>query len=56
VELDIVSDIDYSFAQIQNALEINYGISLNRALEINELDDYEYMKTVSEYTDDESEI
>ena len=52
VELDIVSDIDYSFAQIQNALEINYGISLNRALEINELDDYEYMKTVSEYTDD----
>lgn len=56
VELDIVSDIDYSFAQIQNALEINYGISLNRALEINELDDYEYMKTVSEYTDDGSEI
>lgn len=52
VELDIVSDIDYSFAQIQNALEINYGISLNRALEINELDDYEYMKTVTEYTDD----
>lgn len=54
-ELDIVSDLDFSFAQIQNALQINYGITLERALEINDLDDYEYMKTVSEYTDDASD-
>ena len=54
-ELDIVSDLDFSFAQIQNVLQINYGITLERALEINDLDDYEYMKTVSEYTDDASD-
>ena len=54
-ELDIVSDLDFSFAQIQNALQQNYGITLERALEINELDDYEYMKTVSAYTDEQSE-
>lgn len=54
-ELDIVSDLDFSFAQIKNALEINYGIDLNRAMEINELDDYEYMKTIREYTDSQEE-
>ncbi len=54
-ELDIVNDIDYSFAQIKNALEINYGISIDRAQEINELDDYEYMKIIREYTQDQDE-
>ncbi len=53
-ELDIVSDLDYSFSQIQNALQANYGITVERALEINDMDDYEYMKTVDEYTADMS--
>ncbi len=50
MELDIVSDIDYSFSQIQNALQQNYGITVERALEINDMNDYDYMKTIEEYT------
>jgi hypothetical protein len=50
-ELDIVSDLDYSFAQIQNALETQYGITLEQAVAINELSDYEYMKTIESYTE-----
>lgn len=54
-ELDIVSDIDFSFAQIQNALQQNYGISVERALEINDMNDYDYMKTIEEYTGGDEE-
>ncbi|MBR1598596.1 MAG: hypothetical protein IJ661_06800 [Lachnospiraceae bacterium] len=54
-ELDIVSDIDFSFSQIQNALQQNYGITVERALEINDMNDYEYMKTIEEYTGGDEE-
>lgn len=54
-ELDIVSDLDYSFAQIQTALQNQYGITLEQAIAINELDDYEYMKTIDSYTEGFSE-
>lgn len=50
-ELDIVSDLDYSFSQIKDALQNNYGITIEEALSINDLDDYEYLKTIEEYTE-----
>lgn len=49
VELNIVDDIEYSFAQIQTALLENYGITLEQALEINALEDYEYVKQIESY-------
>lgn len=54
-ELDIVSDLDYSFAQIQEALQNNYNISVERAMEINDLSDYDYTKTIEQYTEGMSE-
>lgn len=48
-ELGITSDLDYSFNQIQTALG-DYGISLDRANEINQLENYDYVQAVKSYT------
>ncbi len=51
VELGIVNDIDYSFAKIQQVLENQYGISVDKALEINHLDDDDYVLTIRSYVE-----
>lgn len=51
VELGIVSDIDYSFSRIQDALMANFSISVDEAVEINKLDDDEYVLTIRSYVE-----
>lgn len=51
VELGIVSDIDFSFGRIKETLTNNFGISVERAVEINKLDDDEYVLTIRSYVD-----
>ncbi|MGN0154568.1 MAG: hypothetical protein ACI4A3_08955 [Lachnospiraceae bacterium] len=48
--LGIISDLDYSFSRIQNTLLENYGITVEQAVEINKLEDYEYVQTIDSYT------
>lgn len=48
-ELEIVSDIDFAFSQIQNALTNRYGISVEQAVELNKLENWEYVKQISAY-------
>ena len=50
-ELGIVSDLDYSFAQITDTLQSRYGISVERALEINAMNNLEYVQTIQMYVD-----
>lgn len=52
VELGIVSDIDFSFSRIQDTLVNNFGISVEKAVEINKLDDDEYVLTIRSYVDE----
>ncbi|MGN0437691.1 MAG: hypothetical protein ACI4F4_04150 [Lachnospiraceae bacterium] len=49
VELGIVSDIDYSFSQIKDTLMNQFGISVEQAVDINQLDDDEYVLTIHSY-------
>lgn len=51
-QLGIVEDLDYSFAQIQTALQDNYGITVEQAVAINQLESYEYVQTVNQYVQD----
>lgn len=48
-KLGIASDLDYSFNRIQTVLTEKYGISVDRAIEINALENYDYVKTINEY-------
>ncbi len=45
-ELGITSDIDYSFNQIKMVLNDQYGITVEQAVEINKLDDYDYVQSI----------
>lgn len=49
VELGIVADLDYSFGQIQNVLATQYGITVEQAMAINALSNYEYVQVLGEY-------
>ena len=51
-KLGIVDDLNYSFAQIQTALQDHYGITVEQAVAINQLDSYEYVQTVDQYVQD----
>lgn len=55
VELGILSDIDYSFAQIKEALNTQYGISVEEAVEINQLENYEYVQYIKSVVGDSTE-
>lgn len=48
-ELGITSDLDYSFNQIRTILETQYGITVEQAVAINDLEDYEYVQTIQGY-------
>ncbi|MCM1179214.1 MAG: hypothetical protein NC347_03080 [Clostridium sp.] len=50
-ELGIVSDIDYSFNQIKEVLQSRYGISVEQALEINAMENLQYVKTIGTYVE-----
>ena len=48
-ELGITSDLDYCFNQIQTALSERYGISVEAALELNKLENYQYVQSIDGY-------
>lgn len=48
-ELGITSDLDYSFEQVKLALQERYGISVEEALEMNRLENLEYVEMVNRY-------
>ncbi|MDE6432899.1 MAG: hypothetical protein K2L07_01570, partial [Lachnospiraceae bacterium] len=50
-ELGIVSDIDYSFSQIKEVLQSRYGISIEQALDINAMENLQYVKTIDTYVE-----
>lgn len=50
-ELGVVSDIDYSFNQIKETLQSRYGISVEQALDINAMDNLQYVQTVEIYAE-----
>lgn len=45
-ELGITSDLDYSFSQIQAVLSDKYGITVEQAIELNKLDNYDYVQYI----------
>lgn len=45
-ELGITSDLDYSFSQIRTVLSDKYGITVEQAIEINKLDNYDYVQYI----------
>lgn len=49
-ELDIVDDIDYSYAKITKALQEQYGITIDQAQQINAMEANDYVKVIREYT------
>lgn len=51
-ELGITSDLDYSFNQIKTVLNDQYGITVEQAIEINQLDDYEYVQYIQSIVGD----
>ena len=51
VELGIEDDINYSFEHIQEALRDNFGISVEQAVEINKLDDDQYVLQIRAYVE-----
>ena len=51
VELGIEDDINYSFEHIQEALRDNFGISVEQAMEINKLDDDQYVLQIRAYVE-----
>ncbi len=50
VELDIVNDIDKCKSKIVDALEVTYGISLEEANSINEMNNYDYVNAIEKYS------
>ena len=48
-QLGITSDLDYCFNQIQTALAERYGISVEEALELNKLENYQYVQSIDGY-------
>lgn len=50
-ELGIVSDLDYSFSQVQDVLLNRYGINVEQAIGINQLDNFEYVKQIDAYVE-----
>lgn len=50
-ELGITEDLDYSFNQIVSALQMRYGIGLEQAMAINELENLEYVHTIEMYAE-----
>ncbi len=50
VELNIVNDIDKCKAKIVEALATSYGITLEEANSINEMNDYDYVSTIEKYS------
>jgi hypothetical protein len=50
-ELGITDDLNYSFNQIQQTLAERYGISVEQAQEINELDNLEYIQRIKMYVE-----
>lgn len=48
-QLGITEDLDYSFEQIRQALLERYGISIDQALEINAMENYQYVEMVNAY-------
>ena len=55
-ELGITSDIDYAFSQIQSALANQYGITVERAVEINAMTNYEYVQVIQSYVKQQAEL
>lgn len=45
-ELGITSDLDYSFNQIKTVLNEQYGITVEQAIEINQLPNYDYVQYI----------
>lgn len=56
VELGISSDLDYSFNQIRTILETEYGITVEQALAINDLENYDYVQTIASYMPEEEVV
>lgn len=54
--LGITSDIEYAFSQIQSTLANQYGITVERAVEINAMTDYEYVQVIEEYVKQQAEL
>lgn len=52
-ELGITSDLDYSFNQITTVLKDQYGITVEQAVEINQLEDYEYVQYIQSVVGEE---
>ncbi|MBR1866646.1 MAG: hypothetical protein IJ801_09080 [Lachnospiraceae bacterium] len=48
-QLGIAEDLDYAFEQIRQALLERYGISIEQALEINAMENYQYVEVVNDY-------
>lgn len=48
-ELGITGDLDFCFNQIQTALVQRYGISVEEALELNKLENYQYVQLIDGY-------
>lgn len=55
-ELGITSDIDYAFSQIQSTLANQYGITVERAIEINAMTNYEYVQVIEGYVKQQAEL
>lgn len=55
-QLGIVSDLDYSFAQIQNALQDNYGITVEQAVAMNQMESYEYVQAIDQYVTEQEVV
>jgi len=49
VELGVSDDIDYAFQQIKETLQSRYGISEEQALDINAMENVQYVQTVGMY-------
>ena len=52
--LGITADLDYSFEQIKKVLELQYNISVEDAVSINQLDDYDYVRYINSLISGES--
>ena len=51
-ELGITSDLDYSFNQIKTILNNQYGITVEQAIEINQLANYDYVQYIQSVVGD----
>lgn len=55
-ELGITGDIDNAFSQITSVLENQYGITVERAIEINAMVNYEYVQAIESYVNQQAEL